>query len=418
MLPDGYDLVDQISSTAFSQVWEARDEHGAVVVLKLAPDREDKQRRFQREIEALSAARGPHTMPVLDHDDTFSWYAMPRAQRTLSDHPLPASLPGAIAVVGAIAEALRPIHARGQVHRDLKPANILWLDDGSAARWVVADFGIVRNPRGETTAPLTRTGGLLGSEGWAAPELYRDPHAATAAADVYGAGAILSWMATGEHPAGGVELPGDPALRAVVRRATAASATSRYASVDALLAALEALTAPRRASIADLVASRDYAALGPFVLGHPDYVPEVVEALPRLDRAAVRQWEAADPDGLEDALGHLLGELSTDLRGISFRTVDRFLSWCLAALRAQLARGRADAAEELATALFSAIADIRQFEPARAVLDFLDGLGERDQRVMESALHASTGLDFFRAQAAGRWRTAKTSRLVRDLMDG
>lgn len=417
MIPEGYDLDEQISATVFSQVWRARNMAGEPVVLKLAPSATDKLHRFQREIAAMQAARGPHTMPVLDHDDTFSWYAMPLARRTLAFEQVPVELPVAVAVVDAIAVALRPIHAVGQVHRDLKPQNILWLDDGLFARWVVADFGIVRSPRGETTAELTRAGSLLGTDGWAAPELHRTAHDATVAADVYGAGAILSWLLTGVHPAGGVELPTDPALRAIMRRAADPIPARRHADLDALMSALTALSTSGGARIDVLVAAHDYVAIGPYVLGHPAHLPDAVDVLTQLDRAAVGQWQGVDPGGLHDAAEYLLTALATDRRGISYSTIDRFLSWGITVVRAQLAAQRHEDAEELAITLFSAIADIHQFEPARFVLDFLDGLNDREQSVMESALYASTGLDFFRDQAASRWRTSRTSRLVRDLME-
>src|SRR5699024_587697 len=155
---------------------------------------------FHREIHALQAAQGYHVIPLLDHDDTYSWYTMPLAEHTLFDRKIADGFIEGMAVLKALAEALRPIHPRQQVHRDLKPQHILWLNEDGDERWVVADFCIVRNPAGETTSQFTRDGGLLGTQGWAAPEQYKTAHDVSPQTDVFSAGVILGWMLTGIPP--------------------------------------------------------------------------------------------------------------------------------------------------------------------------------------------------------------------------
>ncbi len=102
-------------------MWTALDPAGARVALKLSSAEERVERRFKREIEAMQAAAGPFTMPVLEHDASFSWYSMPVADKTLWDLRPPVSVELAVAVLESAAKALGPIHASGQVHRDLKP---------------------------------------------------------------------------------------------------------------------------------------------------------------------------------------------------------------------------------------------------------------------------------------------------------
>jgi eukaryotic-like serine/threonine-protein kinase len=86
------------------------------------------------------------------------------------------------ALAAGLAEALHAIHAAGVVHRDLKPGNVILGSDGPK----VLDFGIAQ---ALDATKLTRTGGLVGSPGWIAPERY-EGHDATAAADIFAWGGL------------------------------------------------------------------------------------------------------------------------------------------------------------------------------------------------------------------------------------
>jgi hypothetical protein len=71
--------------------------------------------------------------------------------------------------VAAICEALRPAHEAGWIHRDLKPSNPLQL----AGTWTVADWGLTRRPRGQTTNPDRTRAGEAGPEARTARGLHR-----------------------------------------------------------------------------------------------------------------------------------------------------------------------------------------------------------------------------------------------------
>ncbi|TDP93026.1 serine/threonine-protein kinase [Labedaea rhizosphaerae] len=176
--------------------------------------------RMQREIEFGQLLMGDdHIMPVLDFGLKHDWFVMPLAQGNAEDARLSLLEDGALtALVTAICSALEAAHGKGWLHRDLKPANLLLVD----GRWTVADWGLGRRPRGDTTfTGRTKTGEFLGSEGFAAPEQATDAHEATACADLYSLGQIIGWARTGRTPKHGAPLvPDEEPWRSIVIAAT------------------------------------------------------------------------------------------------------------------------------------------------------------------------------------------------------
>ncbi|MGO4586815.1 serine/threonine-protein kinase [Arthrobacter sp. 2RAF6] len=417
MIPDGYDLEDQIRSTRSTQVWRAKKHSGEPVVLKLAAKDSRVESRFKREIDAMLAAAGPNVMPVLDFDDSYSWYSMPVALRTLYETPVPTSFEECLLVLEAVTRALNPIHSRGQVHRDLKPQNILWLEDEVGGRWVVSDFGIVRNPAGLTTEQLTRVGGLTGSEGWAAPEQHDDAHVSTITADVYGAGAILSWMLTGKRPSFGQVKPVDePQLKAVLRRATNSDPAGRYSNLEDLLKAVTDSAVQRTTGLESLLEAGDWPQVSSYV-SQSERLTRVVKLLPKLDQSQVSDWYKADSVGLTWATSESLDDLASDIRSLEFDAIDKFLSWGVIVLRVLVQESKYDAAERVATALFGATAGIDQNKPAKAILKWLSGLSQQAQQAMEAALHSSSSWDFFKQHAVDTWESRGESDLVQRLRE-
>jgi serine/threonine-protein kinase len=211
--------------------------HIRVALKQLRFGDEDSLHRMGREISIGQLYGGhPNVMPVLDSDPDGRWFVMPLASGSAAEHAERLRRePGALRnVVVEICEGLRRPHDDDRIHRDIKPANILLLN-GS---WVVADWGLGRQPRGETSLPRrTRTGTGFGSEGFAPPELSSgNPHGVVAAADIYSIGRLIAAIVTGKRPEQNIPLlPSSGPWRAVVTEATHHNPTDRPQDVDELL---------------------------------------------------------------------------------------------------------------------------------------------------------------------------------------
>lgn len=128
--------------------------------------------RFHREAQALAALEHPNVVTVHDFgtDGTRAWLVMPRLPgpdlQTLLNTRGPLPIDQVAEVGRQTAAALAAAHAAGIVHRDVKPANLTLGADGSV---VLLDLGIAR--LGDASAPLTRTGQVLGTVPYLAPEV-------------------------------------------------------------------------------------------------------------------------------------------------------------------------------------------------------------------------------------------------------
>ena len=187
--------------------------------------------RMKREIDAgRRLGDHPHAMPVLDADPKNRWFVMPYAQTTAEQCQQELAQPAALkSLLDALCSVLAEAHQEGWVHRDIKPANILRLD----GKWVLADWGIVRRPRGQTTdAQRTRVGVPFGTDGFAAPELSQNANAAKATADIYSLGQLIGWALTGSMPQINVPLmPRTGPWRTVIRAATQSDPARRPAAI-------------------------------------------------------------------------------------------------------------------------------------------------------------------------------------------
>ena len=204
----GYILESEIARGGMGVVYRARDEAlGRTVALKvIAPDlalNPSFRQRFEREWRAAARLEHPHVVAVYraGEDDDRLFLAM----RFIEGHDLATEvaergrLPAAEAaeIISQVGWALDTAHAQGLVHRDVKPANILLSRQEGAVHSYLADFGLTVNH--DAQAGLTRTGQLVGTVAYLAPERIRGGKV-DALADVYALGGVLHYCLTGSAP--------------------------------------------------------------------------------------------------------------------------------------------------------------------------------------------------------------------------
>jgi len=103
-------------------------------------------------------------------------------------------------VVEQLCDGLSAAHGQGIIHRDLKPSNIFLVPEKDGDRVVIADFGLARHETPEEEdLTVTRTGELLGTPAYMAPEQMEGLEATTAS-DIYALGLVIYELLTGARP--------------------------------------------------------------------------------------------------------------------------------------------------------------------------------------------------------------------------
>ncbi|MBL9113900.1 MAG: SUMF1/EgtB/PvdO family nonheme iron enzyme [Verrucomicrobiaceae bacterium] len=136
----------------------------------------------------------------------------------------------AMAITAHVCDALAYAHERGIIHRDIKPANIMVGQDGAVK---VADFGLAKMSQ-SAEAGLTRSGTVMGTLHYMAPEALSLGNAVDQRADIYAVGVMLYQMLTGKLPQGLFELPSmqikglDPRYDGIIAKALREDRDIRY----------------------------------------------------------------------------------------------------------------------------------------------------------------------------------------------
>jgi serine/threonine protein kinase len=224
----GFELRERIALGSSSLVYRAKQlrppREVALKVLRTDSLGPGALQRFEREAEILATLQHPGIAQVLGvgvaptFPDGAPWIAMELVRGSTLDvfiatvrPPLSARL----RVFVELCEALSHAHQRSIVHRDLKPSNVM-VDEQGRVR--VLDFGLARLVGdGAGGSPhATRTGSLLGTPAYMAPEQARGEHDRIGPrADVYALGVMLFELVSGRLPLEVDQLELLDALRAV-----------------------------------------------------------------------------------------------------------------------------------------------------------------------------------------------------------
>jgi len=207
-----YKVLGVLGSGAMGQVYKARQIllDRVVAIKVIAPELLENKESLQRALrEARLSAQLNHPNIVQVHDveyvereDEFSICIVSEFVngQNLSDYleqrPL---LPfdAAVDFVKQLCDALVHAHERGVIHRDIKPDNILVLEDGKIK---LADFGLAKTIEQKST--VTKTGVILGTPLFMAPEQIARPKGArlTASVDIYATGVLSYVLLCGKPP--------------------------------------------------------------------------------------------------------------------------------------------------------------------------------------------------------------------------
>jgi tRNA A-37 threonylcarbamoyl transferase component Bud32 len=280
----GYEILEPLGEGGMGRVFKAR--HGRlnrVVALKvIRPEqlaKPDALRRFQREARAAARLAHPNVVQIYDAAEAEGTHFLVMeyvAGRDLADlvrtrGPLPVALAGHY--IRQVSLALQHAHERGLVHRDIKPANLLLSADGTQVK--VLDMGVARFLKPDETdspgADLTRTGAVMGTPAYLAPEQARDARQVDIRGDIYSLGCTLYQLLSGQVPFRGeslaevvlghqlleppplTEIRADipPALQAILRKMMAKQPEARYQTPAEVAEALAEFAELDRGALAE-----------------------------------------------------------------------------------------------------------------------------------------------------------------------
>jgi len=291
VIAERFELGTLLGEGGMGVVFEAWDrEAQRSVALKLVSDVDEAtSARFEREAAALALLSDPGIVGYVAHGSTAlgeRYLAMERlvgvtlAER-LAEGPL--GVADAARVGHGVALALATAHHHELLHRDIKPSNI-FLEDGTACRVKLLDFGLAR---GKNAAAVTRTGSLVGTPCYMAPEQVRGTAPPDARADLFALGAVLFECLTGRAPFVAadteavlvkilVEQPpavrelcpsAPPAFEALIARLLAEDPQRRPLDAAEVARELAACLAEQHADTAPAVAAGDPAQPGTLIAG-------------------------------------------------------------------------------------------------------------------------------------------------------
>src|SRR5438046_1806267 len=204
-----YELLQEIGRGGQGVVYRARQKSlNRIVALKVIGlgqwAAKAHVKRFRLEAEAAASLEHPCIVPIYEvgERDGACYFSMKFVEGGQLDEVVrraPMSIPQAVELITKVARTVHYAHEHSILHRDIKPGNIL-LDASREPH--LTDFGLARLL--ETESSITHTLDVLGTPSYMAPEQAAGNNAAVSSAtDVYGLGAVLYQLLTGQPPFAG-----------------------------------------------------------------------------------------------------------------------------------------------------------------------------------------------------------------------
>lgn len=305
-LVGGYTLIEPLGGGAMGSVWRARDDGGQDYAMKIlreslaeddqdqpdspeARDRASARERLRREALALKRIDHPGVCQIVDMelDDALAFIVTELIEgRNLRDD---VAANGRYTgddlerLTSKLIDAVRAVHGAGIVHRDIKPTNVMI----SASGPVLVDFGIAM---GQGESHVTRTGLVMGTPGFIAPEII-DGADSDQETDWWSTAAVLAFAATGRP------VFGSKPMMAVLEREASGNADLSGLPLDTMKAFRSALSPNRdsRCSPDDLLGAITRDALD------PEPVPGTGAGTDPEDRPGGNRAEEGQPDPGQDS---------------------------------------------------------------------------------------------------------------------
>ena len=287
-----YAIERKLGEGGMGVVYAARDDRlERTIALKTLAARtgdDPSGRRLLREARAAASVNHPNVCQIYEigEDEGRMFIAMELLEGEALSERLqqgPLSVSEAVPIGLGILAALSALHARGIVHRDLKPSNVFLTAHGVK----LLDFGLARPQLDRAATGVTRTGVLMGTPQYMAPERVTGS-ACDVRSDLFAAGAILFEMLAGRPAFGGrtalevlhatqyerpPALTGTPAAAAVdrvIRRAMAKRPSDRPASAEIMAGELRAIDASASGATPALARALTRLVVLPFRILRPD----------------------------------------------------------------------------------------------------------------------------------------------------
>jgi serine/threonine-protein kinase len=200
-----YEILEELGRGGISVVYRAfhhglKREVALKMILAGAHASPGQLERFRAEAEAVAQLQHANIVQIYD---VGQYEGLPYFSLEFVDGGSLEDIAGgkplvpthAAEMVGLLAQTMQFAHERGIVHRDLRPANVLLTQDG---RPKITDFGLERQV--EDDSGQTRTGTIMGTPSFMAPEQGRGQKDIGPPADIYALGAMLYTLLTGRPP--------------------------------------------------------------------------------------------------------------------------------------------------------------------------------------------------------------------------
>lgn len=276
----GYTLISRLGSGAMGSVWRVHDDGGHTYAMKILRDSlSDEENahndpnlkenvpareRLRREALALRRIHNPGVCGIVDMelDDAVAFIVTELIEGKNLKEDVAANGPyvgnDLERLARKLIEAVRAVHQAGIIHRDIKPTNVMI----SATGPVLVDFGIAM---GENESHVTRTGLVMGTPGFIAPEII-DGADSNEATDWWSTASVLAFAATGSP------VFGTKPMMAVLERAASGNANLAGLPANTLAAFRSALhpDPSRRCTPEQLLHAVALDALNPFAWKTPE----------------------------------------------------------------------------------------------------------------------------------------------------